>query len=407
MGNSEILLTIAVVLLAAKAGGRVCQRFGMPSVFGKLLVGVALGPAMFGLVESDDTLKAIGELGIILLMFIAGLETDLATMRRVGLAAFLAACGGVALPMAGGLALGYGFGMGVAESFFLGTILTATSVGITAQTLTELGRLQSREGSAILAAAVIDDVLGIVALSLVLGFSGGGDPVAPILRIAAFLPLALLIGSVLIPFVVDRVMHLEEGETRIAVVLGITLLFAWTAEHWGGLAAITGAYMAGLLVARTDISDHATDSITRIGNALFIPVFFVAVGLQMDLSALRDAPVFAALLIAIAIVTKIAGSAGGAWAGGFNARDGLRVGYGMVSRGEVALVVAIVGLNEGLVGDRTFSAAILMTLATTLVAPLLLKWSYRERRPEAAPGRRAPSSGGLLIAEQAEQSPAP
>jgi len=405
LGHSDLLLTIALVLVAAKLGGETSRRFGLPAVFGKLVVGLALGPALLGIVQADETLGALGEIGIILLMFIAGLETDLQQMRRVGLPALLAAAGGVALPMAGGVGLGYAFGMGHAESFFLGTILAATSVGITAQTLTELGRLQSREGSAVLAAAVIDDVLGVMVLSVVLGFSGGGDPVLPMLKIAGFIPAAVIVGLVAVPFIIDRVMHLEEGETRIAVVLGVALLFAWSAEHWGGLAAITGAYLAGIMVARTQINTHAVESVNRIGYALFIPVFFVVVGLQMEMSAIRDVPLFATLLVAIAILTKFAGSAAGALAGGFTGRDASRVGFGMISRGEVALVVAVVGFNEGLVSDSTFSAAILMTLATTLAAPLLLKWSYRERRTPATSTARA-GAGGLVLAEQAEASPA-
>jgi Kef-type K+ transport system membrane component KefB len=402
MGNSDLLLTIALVLVAAKLGGETSRRFGLPAVFGKLVVGMALGPALLGLVRDDQTLNALGEIGIILLMFIAGLETDLAQMRRVGVAAFLAACGGVALPMTAGIGLGLAFGMGTAESFFLGTILTATSVGITAQTLSELGRLQSREGSAILAAAVIDDILGVIVLSLVLGFSGGGDPVMPIVKIVAFIPLALIIGLLAVPAVVNRILHLREGETRTAIVLGIALAYAWAAQQWGGLAAITGAYIAGLVVARTEIGEDATDAFNRIGYALFIPVFFVVVGLQMDASALREAPLFAMLLVAIAILTKVTGSAAGALAGGFSLRDATRVGYGMVSRGEVALVVAVVGLNEGLVSDRTFSASILMTLATTLAAPLLLKWAYRQRAAATRQPAPAPIAGGLLLAEQAE-----
>jgi Kef-type K+ transport system membrane component KefB len=364
---------------------------------------------LLGFVHADETLSALGEIGIILLMFIAGMETDVAQMRRVGLPAFLAASGGVALPMGGGIALGYAFGMGTAESFFLGTILTATSVGITAQTLSELGRLQSREGSAIMAAAVIDDVLGVIVLSLVLGFSGGGDPVIPILQIAAFLPIAVGVGIVAVPFVVNRIMRLEESEARIALVLGIALAFAWAAEHWGGLAAITGAYLAGIMVARTQINEHAVESVNKIGYALFIPVFFVVVGLQMDMSALREVPIFAVLLVATAIVTKIVGSTAGALAGGFSARDATRVGYGMVSRGEVALVVAVVGLNAGLVSSSTFSAAILMTLVTTLAAPLLLKFAYRERRVparESIPAGAVAVSGGLMAAEHAEAAQA-
>jgi len=332
-----------------------------------------------------------------MLMFVAGLETDMAQMRQVGAAALLAAIGGVALPMAAGIGLGFAFGMGAAHAFFLGTVLTATSVGITAQTLAELGRLQSREGSAILAAAVIDDVMGVIVLSLVLGFSGGGSPLVPIAKMALFLPAAFVIGMYVMPLLIDRILHLHEGETRTAFVIGIALLYAWASEHWGGLAAITGAYIAGLMIARTDIGEHATESMNKIAYAFFIPIFFVVVGLKMDSTALRDAPLFAAALIGVAILTKILGSMGGAIAGGFSVKDATRVGYGMVSRGEVALVVAVVGLNRGLVTDQEFSAAILMTLATTLAAPLLLKWAYRRdvRTPALAPARPIGAATGL------------
>ena len=389
MESNNLLLTIALVLVAAKLGATASQRFGLPGVFGKLVVGLALGPAVLHLLQPSDSLNSLADLGIIMLMFVAGLETDTEQMRRVGKAALLAASGGVMLPMAAGVGLGFAFGMGTAQSFFLGTVLTATSVGITAQTLTELGKLQSREGSAILAAAVIDDVMGVIVLSLVLGFSGGGSPLVPIGKMALFIPAAFIIGVYALPLVVDRILHLHEGETRTAIVIGIALVYAWTSEHWGGLAAITGAYIAGLMIARTDIGEHATESMNKIAYAFFIPIFFVVVGLKMDSTALRGAPLFAAALIGIAVVTKIIGAMGGALAGGFSVRDATRVGYGMVSRGEVALVVAVVGLNRGLVDNREFSATILMTLATTLVAPLLLKWAYRRdgREPaqEAAP----------------------
>jgi len=293
--------------------------------------------------------------------------------------------------------------MGTAQAFFLGTVLTATSVGITAQTLTELGKLQSREGSAILAAAVIDDVMGVMVLSVVLGFSGGGDPLVPIGKMALFIPMAFVVGIFIVPLVIDRIAHLHEGETRMAIVIGIALTYAWAAEHWGGLAAITGAYIAGLMIARTKIGEHATESMNKIAYAFFIPVFFVVVGLKMDSSALREAPLFAAALIGVAIVTKIAGSFGGALAGGFSVREATRVGYGMVSRGEVALVVAVVGLDRGLIDDREFSATILMTLVTTLVAPLLLKWAYRERAARREPryaSEAAPAAA--MVAESVE-----
>lgn len=402
VGQSDLLLTIALVLVAAKLGGAASQRFGLPAVFGKLVVGLALGPAVLNLLEPSESLNNLADIGIILLMFIAGLETDVAQMRRVGVAALLAATGGVALPMTAGVGLGYAFGMGTAQAFFLGAVLTATSVGITAQTLTELGKLQSREGSAILAAAVIDDVMGVLVLSMVLGFSGGGNPALPIVKMALFIPLAFVVGIFVMPLVIDRILHLHERETRTAIIIGIALIYAWTAEHWGGLAAITGAYIAGMMVARTEISEHATESMNKIAYAFFIPIFFVVVGLKMDSSALREAPLFAAVLIGVAIVTKIVGAFGGALAGGFNVRDATRVGYGMVSRGEVALVVAVVGLQYGLLDDKEFSATILMTLATTLVAPLLLKWAYRAERRRPVLDLAPAGPVGIRLVESVE-----
>jgi Kef-type K+ transport system membrane component KefB len=389
--NSNLLLTLAVILVGAKLGGTAAQRFGFPSVFGKLVVGLALGPALLNLLEPSPALNALADLGVILLMFIAGLETDMAQMRKVGAAAFLAASGGVALPMAAGVGLALAFGMSTPEAFFIGTILTATSVGITAQTLTELGRLRSKEGSAILAAAVIDDVMGVLVLSLVLAFDTGGDPVGPVIRMSAFIPLALLAGVWAVPFVIDRILHLEEQETRTAVVIAIALVYAWAAEYFGGLAPITGAYLAGLMIGRTAMSLHATESLNRIAYAFFIPLFFVVVGLRMDSSALTSAPLFALALIAVAIVTKVAGAGLGSLAGGFSPREATRVGFGMVSRGEVALVVAVIGFDHAIIGAREYSATILMTLVTTMVTPVLLKLAFRAE-PRPVPARPAPSS---------------
>ena len=403
MDQSNLLLTIALLLVAAKLGGTVSRRFGLPAVFGKLVVGVLVGPAAFHLVSADQSLNSIADLGIILLMFIAGLETDVEQMRRVGKAAFLAATGGVLLPMAAGTGFGLLYGLSTTGALFLGTVLTATSVGITAQTLSELGKLQTREGSAILAAAVIDDVMGVIVLSLVLGFSGGGSPLIPIGKMALYIPLSFAAGIFVLPMVVERIRNLHDQETKIGIIIGVALFYAWAAAHWGGLAAITGAYIAGIVVQRTELGEHATESMNRIGYAFFIPLFFVVIGLRMDSSALRDAPLFALAIIGIAIVTKIVGAYGGAIVGGFSASEATRVGYGMVSRGEVALVVAVIGLDRGLVSQATFSATIMMTLVTTLVTPLLLKWVYREGTVEsslpAAEVDVPAAPAGLRIAE--------
>jgi Kef-type K+ transport system membrane component KefB len=380
------------------------NRIGQPSVFGEILAGLILGPTVLnvlgwplfataepGAVHSAPDLLAVvrdfADVGVILLMFVAGLETDLAEMRRVGTVAFWAAFGGVVLPMAGGIATAVLFGLPLYwEAIFIGTILTATSVSISAQTLMEMGVLRSREGATILGAAVIDDVMGIIVLSFVVAFaraSGGsvdlGGVALVIVRMVAYLAVALAVGRLVGP-VLRWVTRLPVTQAVLAAAVVIAFVYAWAAEYGGGMAAITGAYMAGVFLAQTPFKQQIDAGIHPLTYSIFVPLFFVGIGLQANGRELGDSAMFTVVLIVVAIVAKVSGSGLCARLFGFTTKESVRVGVGMISRGEVGLIIAGYGLANGLIGERVFSAAVVMVLVTTMVTPPLLRATF-PRRP--------------------------
>ena len=375
-------------------------------MFGEILAGLILGPTLldvlawpvFGapdpgaLHQASDLLPVVrdlADLGVILLMFVAGLETDLAEMRRVGTVAFWAAFGGVILPMAGGIATASLFGLPLYwEGIFVGTILTATSVSISAQTLMELGALRSREGATILGAAVIDDVMGIIVLSFVVAFArapGGSADLAGValvvVRMMAYFAVAIAAGRFLGP-VLRWASRLPVTEALLAAAVVIALVYAWAAEYAGGVAAITGAYVAGVLLAQTPFKRQLDAGIQPLTYSIFVPIFFIGIGLQANGRVLGDSVAFTVVLVLVAIVTKAVGCGVFSRLFGFSTQESVRVGAGMISRGEVGLIVAGYGLANGLIGQQVFSAAVLMVLATTMVTPPLLRLTF-PRRPFA------------------------
>ena len=332
-------------------------------------------------------IRDFADVGVILLMFVAGLETDLAEMRRVGKVAFWAAFGGVVLPMAGGIATAILFGMPLYwEGIFIGAILTATSVSISAQTLMELGALRSREGATILGAAVIDDVMGIIVLSFVVAFAkasaGGADLGAValvVVRMAAYFAVAVAAGRLLSPLL-RWAGRLPVTQAVLSVSVVVALVYAWAAEYAGGVAAITGAYVAGVLLGQTPFKRQIDAGVHPLTYSIFVPVFFIAIGLQANGRELGDSALFTSVLILVAIVGKIVGCGVSARLSGFSATESIRVGTGMISRGEVGLIVAGYGLTNGLIGPQVFSASVIMVLATTMVTPPLLRVTF-PRRP--------------------------
>ena len=394
----QILLLLAMVIAAAKIAGALAARIHQPAVFGEILVGVVLGPTVLnvlgwpmfatppGAIESGlppvlSVVRDLAQIGVLLLMFVAGLETDLEQMRHVGKVAFWSALGGVVLPFIGGAALAVAFGLPLLwEGIYIGTILTATSVSISAQTLMELGALRSREGSTILAAAVIDDVMGIVVLSLVVALSkasaagsvDAGALAIVVLRLVVYFAVAIYAGRWL-PSVLRWASDLPASQAMLAAVLVVTFVYGWAAEYVGGVAAITGTYLAGVLVAQTKFKQSIDTGVHALTYAMFVPVFFISIGLQADARALADQMPFATSLILVAIVAKAIGCGVSSRLCGFDNKESVRVGIGMISRGEVGLIVAGYGLAEGLIGRDVFSASVLVVLATTMATPPLLR----------------------------------
>lgn len=373
----NILLLFAGVLAGAKAVAQISYRLGLPAVFGELLFGLLIGPSVLGWLAPNDTLDLLANIGVIVLMFMAGLETDMAAMRQVGKTSLLVAIGGVVLPLGGGLALGLAFGLEWPQALFLGTVLTATSVSISAQTLRELGRLRSREGTTILGAAIIDDVLGVIVFALAMSLAGSGNLLFTLGKMTLFFPVAWIIGNWVVPVLIRWEGHLHHREASLALLFSLMLIYAWAADVLGSVATITGAYLLGIMVARhADESHIVHNGMAAVGYAFFIPIFFINIGLQAQASGLLAAPWFTGLLIVLAIASKIIGCGGVGWLGGLSRRAALQVGCGMVSRGEVALVIAGAGLASGMLNSSYFSILVVVTLVTTLVTPPLLRLSY-------------------------------
>lgn len=379
----------ALIIVSVLLAGQVSRRLGQPSVLGQLLVGVLLGPAILGWLEPTPFIKEVAEIGVVLLMFMAGLETDFAEIRRTAVAALLVAVGGVMLPFVGGWGLATAWGYAGATAIFIGVLLVATSVSISAQTLRELGQLQSRPGVTILAAAVLDDVLGIIVLSLVLGAVGGegaangGESIGLLLvKIVAFFGVAGLVGWKVLPSIIRWVSRFEAKIAVLTVGIAIALTFAYAAEM-AGLAGIIGAYLAGLMLSLSDFKEQLLHEVEQPAYTLFVPFFFTSVGLTATFSGL-SAPflLFLLVLVLVAIITKVVGAGVGAKLAGFDTGSALGVGAGMVARGEVGLIVAAIGLERGLLQSDLYTAMVFVSLLTTLVTPPLLKVAFGKTGPK-------------------------
>ena len=404
----QILFFVAMVILCAKLFGAIAARLGLPLVLGELLAGVFLGPTVLNIgtlsyftavpdanaVPVTTVFKVMAAIGVVVLMFVTGLETDTAMMRRTVAPAFWAASGGVILPMLGGCLLAHYSGFGWPQAIFIGTILTATSVTVTAQTLINLGQLRSKPGSTILGAAVIDDVLGLIVLSLVIALgvhmspsSGNWTGIAITLsRMAICLVLLFGAGPPVTRWIFRQASRLHGPHTELAAALTIGLLLAFLAEWLGGMAAITGAYLAGLFVAATPAHSKVTDDLRAMTNSFFGPLFFVSIGLEVNARQLSGGTGLFVALLVVAVLGKILGSGMGARLTGFSNRDSLIVGVGMIPRGEVGLITASLGFAAGLVAPTVYVQVVILVLATTLITPPLLKQAFSRGVPEATSG---------------------
>jgi Kef-type K+ transport system membrane component KefB len=402
----QLAFELVVILLAAKAAGALSLRLGQPSVLGELVVGVLLGPSLINIlglpfIDSaglGNTLAELSELGVLLLMFLAGLELHLGELTSHRRVALLASLGGLLVSVGLGWGAGRLFGMSPTAALLLGIALGATSVSISARTLMEMGMLRSRVGLSLLGAAVVDDILSILAFSVFLaltsGRGGGLGLVWIAVRMLFFLGAAVAFGWWVLPRLVHRVAHLHLAQGPLAFAIVTLLLYGLAAELVGQLAALIGAFLAGLMFARTPEKGLIEPGMNALAYGLFVPIFFVNIGLRIDLRSLQlDAAGLILLVTLAAVAGKLAGAAGGARLGGLPGAEAVQLGTGMVARGEVALIVAALGSQAGLIDSRAFSAIVAVVIISTLVTPSALRYLFT--RPEAVPfqGQDVPIRG--------------
>lgn len=387
MDSVRYLLDLAILTFAAKVFSTVGKKVGIPEVVGEILAGLVVGSAVLGLVHESDFLSKMAEIGVIMLMFEAGLGTNLKELKQSGLKATLIACSGVLVPLILGTVIFmcfFGFGAPGSESFmkglFIGTIMSATSVSITVAALKELGKLSDKVGTTIVSAAIIDDVLGIIVLTLVTGLSGQSG--ATSLSLVLLKVVLFFAGAIGTGFLVYRGMAWLDR--RYAHQRGIPIislcycfLLAYLAETYFGIADITGAYVAGVILCNLTDRDYIEKRVDISSYMIFAPLFFTGIGLKTSFGAMdMRLLLFSICFVLIALISKVIGCGGCARILGFDGRDSLRIGTGMMTRGEVALITAQKGLAVGLLTADFFTAVILLILVSSIVSPVFLKKEY-------------------------------
>ncbi len=394
----QLAIALVIVITAAKLAGLLSLRLGQPSVLGELVAGLLLGPSVLDLLHwapftdehLGESLAHLAELGVLLLMFIAGLDLHLSDLARSGKVSAFAGTLGVLVPLGMGFAAARAFGFSLEAAIFTGLILAATSVSISAQTLMEMRVLRSRVGIGMLGAAVFDDILVVLGLSvfvaLSLGAANGIAAVALIaVRMVLYLTVAAALGIYLIPRLSHRIENLPISQGLIAFSVVVTIFYAWSSEVFGGMAAITGAFLAGLVFARSPLRDRIENGISPLAYGLFVPIFFVNVGLSAnarDLTA-ENLWLFVVLCV-VAIISKLLGGSIGALLAGFSNREAVQLGAALMSRGEVGLIVASVGISEGLIGPEIFSIIVGVVLFTTILTPTVLRGLFAGQAAKAS-----------------------
>ena len=383
----HIFKDLAIILLAAKFFGVIAKKCRIPQVVGEIIAGLIIGPSLFGFVGETDFIVQMAEIGVVLIMFSAGLETNIKDLIKTGPKALAIACAGVFVPLVLGTVLYmafYGWDAVGSEQFFkavfIGTIMTATSVGITVEALREMGYLKGTTGTTILSAAIIDDVIGIIVLTFVIGFKNpDSNPGTVLISTVLFFIFAIIVGVACYEFFKyydDRHEH-----TRRIPIYGFVLCLAmsYIAEKYFGIADITGAYAAGIILSNIHDSEYIAKKMDISSYIIFGPIFFIGIGLKTNLTELNiDIIWFAIAFVIVALLAKIIGCGAISKLCGFNKWESLKIGIGMMTRGEVALIVAQKGLNAGLIDASYFTAVIMLILASSILTPICLKVLYNK-----------------------------
>lgn len=383
MESYDFLLFVAIILLSTKIFSLLSQKVNMPQVVGALLVGVLLGPSCLNILHETDFLTKSAEIGVIFLMFLAGLDTDFDDLKATGKSAVIIAFVGVLIPLGSGFLTYFLFFHGerpdtmiFLESTFVGIVLTATSVSITVETLREMGKLKGKMGTSILGAAIIDDILGIIALTVITSFAVPGvEIMVVLLKIFLFFVFIAVCGFFV--FRLFRKLEIVYGTKRRVAIYAVVfcLLLSYISEVYFGVADITGAYFAGLILFNvTETKSYIASKINITSYMFFTPIFFASIGIKTVITGMsQELILFTLASLIVAILSKIVGCGLGAKICGFSNMDSLAIGVGMISRGEVALIVAQKGEQAGLISSTLFPAIVLVVIVTTLITPILLK----------------------------------
>lgn len=385
MESYLVFKQLAIIIIAAKVCGIAARKCKAPQVVGEIIAGLLIGPSILGWVEQSDFLVQLAEIGVVLLMFSAGLETDLKDLLKTGPIAALIACAGVFVPLVCGSLLYmafYGVGAWGSEEFykavFVGTILTATSVSITVESLREMGKLKGKVGTTILSAAIIDDVIGIIVLTFVIGFkSPDSQPMTVLANTVLFFVFAIVVG-----FICYKIFQYVDGKyphtRRIPIAgLALCLAMAYIAEKYFGIADITGAYVAGIILCSIRDSEYIAQKMDTSSYILFGPVFFASIGLKTNIDSISMGILFFSIaFVAVGLISKVVGCGIMGRLCKFNGLDSLKIGVGMMTRGEVALIVAQKGLSAGLLTSVYFTSVIFLIIVSSILTPIILKILY-------------------------------
>ena len=380
-----IFKDLAIILLAAKLFGVIARKCKIPQVVGEIIAGLIIGPSLLGIASETDFIVKMAEIGVVIIMFSAGLETNIKDLIKTGPKALAIACAGVFVPLFLGAVMYmafYGWAQVGTEAFFkavfIGTIMTATSVGITVEALREMGYLKGTTGTTILSAAIIDDIIGIIVLTFVIGFKNPeSNPINVMISTVLFFMFAIVVGFICYRFF--KFYDKRHEHTRRIPIYGLVLCLAmsYIAEKFFGIADITGAYAAGIILSNIRDSEYIAEKMDVSSYMFFGPIFFVAIGLKTNLATINlDIIWFALAFVVVALIAKIIGCALVSKVCGFNKWESLKIGIGMMTRGEVALIVSQKGLAVGLMSASYFPAVILLILASSILTPILLKMLY-------------------------------
>jgi len=387
MEKYEFLKDLAIILLSAKFFGIVAKKFKAPQVVGEIIAGLIVGNCLLGLVQESDFISGIAEIGVIMLMFEAGLGTNMKKLKETGVKATIIACAGVFVPLILGAILYmsfYGFSSYGTEEFtkalFIGAIMTATSVSITVAALKEMGKLSSTVGTTIMSAAIIDDVIGIIVLTMVLGLRDTTqNPGMVIVKSVLFFVIAAVSGVVVYRVFAWLDTRYEHTRRITIASLAYCLAMAYVAEKYFGIADITGAYVAGIVLCNLADASYIERRVDISSYMVFAPVFFAGIGLKTSFDSMNSTLlVFSIAFVIVALLGKIVGCGLASKALKFDWSDSLKIGLGMMTRGEVALIVTNKGLEAGIISNEYFSAVILLIIISSISTPLLLKAVYNK-----------------------------